>query len=179
MSGGLKDDCEREVLRRKNRISGTLRGLCSLVKGPSLLLHGFGLDGGGVLPLLFVRVNAEVDLHPFALGGRFDEAADGGGGEALSTDQSGDIRLAEDEAEVDLIIAGVSDAKFGELGVADELQGDVLDEVLDLRGDFFHDVKFCRSVVGASGNWKFEVLSFKLENFVRVVLAGLRLVKMR
>ena len=69
------------------------------------LLHCFGFDGGGVLALFFVRVDAEVDLDAFALCGGLNEAADGGGGEALATDEGGDVGLAEDEAEVDLVLA--------------------------------------------------------------------------
>ena len=100
------------------------------------------------MALFVVRVDAEIDLDAFALGGCFDKAADGGGGEALTSDEGGDVGLAEDEAEVDSVFAGVTDAEFGELGVADELEGDVLDEVLDLGGDFFHGERFSRVWVG-------------------------------
>ncbi len=110
------------------------------------LLHGLGLDGGRVLALFLVGMNAKIDLNSFALGGRFDEASDGGGGKTLSADQRGNVRLTEDEAEVHLVLTGVPDAKLGQLGVLDELKGDVLDEVLNLGGDLFHGVRFCRSL---------------------------------
>jgi len=92
-------------------------------------------------------VNAEIDLHALALGSGFNEAANGGGGEALSADEGGDVWLAKDEAEVDFIFTGVANAEFGELWVADKLEGNVLDEVFDLCGDFFH---------GEEGERKFE-----------------------
>ena len=89
-----------------------------------------------------MRVDAEFYLDAFTLGSGFDEAADGGGGEALAADEGGDVWLAEDEAEVYLIFAGVTDPEFCKLGVFDELEGDVLDEVFDLCGDGFHDENF-------------------------------------
>ena len=107
-------------------------------------------------------MDAEVDLDPFALGGGLNETTNGGGGEALATDQSCDIGLAEDEAEVDFIIARIADAEFGEFWVADELKGDILDEVFDLRSDFFHGVGFCRSLEGEEGSFKFSVFGLKL-----------------
>jgi hypothetical protein len=101
-----------------------------------------------------VRVDAEVDLDAFALGSGFDKAADGGGCEPLTSNQGGDIRLAEDEPKIHLVLTRVADAELGELRIADKLEGDVLDEVLDLSGDLFHSVRFCRSVDGVSGNEK-------------------------
>ena len=118
----------------------------------SRLLHRLGFESGGVLALFFVRVNAEIDLDAFTFGCGFDEAANGRGGEALPANQGSDVGLAEDEAEVHLVLSRVSDAEFGELGILDELKGDVLDEVLDLSGDLFHGERFCRSVEAGTGN---------------------------
>ena len=121
------------------------------------LLHGLRLDGSSVLALFFVRVDAEVHLNAFALGCSFNEAADGRGGEALATDEGGDVRLTEDEAEIDFVLAGVADAEFRELWVFDELEGDVLDEVFDLSGDFFHGERFSREwwKVGEEASFEF------------------------
>lgn len=102
------------------------------------MLHGFGFQSGGILAFLFVGMDAQIDLNAFAFGGGLDQAADRGGGEPLAPDQGGDVRLGEDEAEVDLVVAGMTDAKLGQLGVLDELEGDILEEVLDLSGDGFH-----------------------------------------
>jgi hypothetical protein len=59
--------------------------------------------------------------------------------------------LAEDKSEIYSIITRLSDAEFGEFGVFDKLESDVLDEILKLGGDCFHDVKVVRSVAGVGG----------------------------
>ena len=117
-----------------------------------ILFDLFGLQSRGVLALFLVRMDAKIDLHSFALGCGFDHAADGGSGEALPSDECGNIWLAENETEVHLVFARVSNPKLGELGVFDELQGDVLDEILNLCGDFFHGGRFFRSVSCAREN---------------------------
>ena len=118
------------------------------------LLHRFRFDSCCILPLLLVGMDAQIDLNTFALGSGLDEAADCRSGEALAPDESGNVRLAQDEAEVDFVISRVPDAEFRELGVLDKLEGDVLDEILELSGDCFHDVKFCLILEGARGNEK-------------------------
>jgi hypothetical protein len=45
----------------------------------------------------------------------------------------------------------LSDAEFGQLRIFDELESDVLDEILKLSGDSFHDVELLRSVAGVGG----------------------------
>ena len=70
-----------------------------------ILLDLFGLHSRSVLTLFLVRVDAKIDLHSLTLGGGFDHAADGGGGEALATDERGNIWLAENETETHLVFA--------------------------------------------------------------------------
>ena len=110
------------------------------------LLHGLGLDGGSILALFLVGMDAQVDLNAFPLGSRLNKAADGRGGETLASDERCNVRLAENKSKVHLVVARVPDPEFGEFGVLDELESDILDEILELGGDCFHDVKFCRSL---------------------------------
>jgi hypothetical protein len=45
----------------------------------------------------------------------------------------------------------VPDSEFGQLWVFYKLESDVLDEILELGGDSFHDVELLWSVAGVGG----------------------------
>jgi len=80
-----------------------------------------------ILALFVVGVNAEIYGDAFTLGSSFDHAADCRGGIALAPDEGGDVRLSENEAKVHLVFTRVADPQFCELGLFDELQGDILE----------------------------------------------------
>ncbi len=132
------------------------------------------LEVGGVLPFFVVGVDAEIDLYALAFGCGFNEAANGGGGKSLASDQGCDVRLAKDEAEIDFVFTGIADAEFGEFWVFNELEGDVLDEVADLSGDLFHFGEFTRVDEGCNGNlrWVLGIFPDLLEVFTEEFTAS-------
>ncbi len=110
----------QEVVNRTNQdLSGPSYWIEDVPGGN--LLDLFCFQSRCILALFVVRVDAEIDLDAFSLGGSFDHAADGRGREALASDERSDIRLTQNETEVHFVFAGVSNPKLGELGVFDEL----------------------------------------------------------
>lgn len=91
--------------------------------------------------LFLVGMDLQGDLDAFLLGGGLEHAADGGGREAIATDEHGDVLLGEDELEPQLL-----GTKFGHLElrlgrVVDEIDGHVLEEILQTIGDGLHGVQ--------------------------------------
>ena len=74
----------------------------------------------------FVRVNLQRKLDVFLVGCGFHHAADGGGGEAIATNQQGHIGGGEDQAEAQSIGPELGDAELCLIGMLDQLHGVVL-----------------------------------------------------
>ncbi len=97
-----------------------------------------GLDRGHALALLLMGMNlqAGVDVVPDRCG--FHDITDGAGGEAVAADEHCDIRLCDNQAESDVFFIRFSDPQLGLVGMFDELQGDKLEEILNLVRGLLH-----------------------------------------
>lgn len=74
----------------------------------------------------FVRVNLQRKLDVFLIGCCFHHAADGRGGEAISTNQQGHIGGGEDQAKTQTVWPELGDAELCLIGMLDQLHGVVL-----------------------------------------------------
>jgi len=121
----------------RNRGSG---GCSPVLWGPFL-----PREPGGSVPLagqhfgfLLVGVDLQADVHVLPLGDGFQDAADGGGAEAVATDQERDVGLAKDELETQPLRTEFGDLELGFGRELDELDGDVLEKIPDLIGNQLH-----------------------------------------
>ncbi len=85
-----------------------------------------------------VGVDLEGDMNAGAVGGGFHDAADGGGGEAVATDQHGDIDLGKDEFEAQSLRPDFGHLELGFGRVVDELDRDGLEKGTQLVSDQLH-----------------------------------------
>jgi hypothetical protein len=92
----------------------------------------------GSLGFFFVRVDLQGELDVFSIGGGFHDAADGGGGEAVSADEQRHVRGGEDEAEAESVRAYLGDAELRLIRVFNQLHGIVLQESTKLIGHGLH-----------------------------------------
>jgi hypothetical protein len=100
--------------------------------------YGAVFELGLTLLFFFDGMDAEVDLHSFALGGGTEDTPDCAGGESTATDEHCHIRVIQNQAKSEMIGINLRHSELSFLGMIDELQGDVLQESSDLIGYLSH-----------------------------------------
>ena len=98
-----------------------------------------------------VDLEADVDLFTFGQG--LHHATDGGGAEAISTDEQGDIGLAEHQLEAETLRPEFGHLELSLCGELDELDSDVLEEIPDLIGHQLHGVNDAPNRQESKGGW--------------------------
>lgn len=104
----------------------------------SLIEHFFGFHLSHALLLFLNGMDAEGDLDILAGGHAVDDVANSTGGEAVATNELGNVFVGENEAKAEVPVFGLADTELGLVGVLDEAESDKLEKIADLRGGFLH-----------------------------------------
>ena len=98
-----------------------------------------GFNGCHTLAFFLVGMDLETGVDACADGCGFHDIADGAGSEAVAANEHGNIRLSDNQAEANPVLANLGNAEFGLVRVLDELERDELEKVLNLIGGFLHN----------------------------------------
>lgn len=100
--------------------------------------HGASFKLGLTLLFFFDGMDAEVDLHSFALCGGTEDAPDCAGGESTAADEHRHIGVIQNQAKREMIGINFRHSELSFLRMIDKLQGDILQKSSDLIGYLSH-----------------------------------------
>ena len=89
-------------------------------------------------------------------GGGFEDIANGAGGESIPSNQHGDIRLGDYQAEANMILVCLRDSKLRLIRLFDELERYKLEKFLDLVSCLSHVNNMAQDIQMSSMQWENE-----------------------